>query len=486
MKKDQTTIKNSKKAMIAAGLLVLFVVLAIGIAHIIKLSKKVKDVNAMSFGEKSIEVSWSGTKNADGYAVSRSTDGTHFNEIGTTDGAKTTYTDKDVVFDEDTTYYYKVRSYQTSGEKKKYDTYSETVKLNTTEIVNDLVNAYMTDMTLEQKVAQLFVIRPESITDVETAVAAGDSTKEGIEKYPVGGFIYFAKNIEGKDQFIEMVKNTQSYMQDAANIKAFVAIDEEGGTVARISGNTEITGVEPISSMSEIGATGDTNNAYEVGKKISEYLKEFQINIDFAPVADIANLEGSIMTQRSFGTDANLVADMVAAEVKGFKEENMICTLKHFPGLGYTKSDTHLGFVKTERTKSEMESCEFIPFEAGINAGADIVMVGHVNAPELTGDDTPSSLSETVITDILRGELGFDGLVVTDALDMQGISKYYTSDQAAVKALQAGVDILLMPDDFETAYKGVLQSVESGTITEDRINESVTRILKLKAERGLL
>lgn len=371
------------------------------------------------------------------------------------------------------------------GKTTKKEAEQVTESISREDIVKQKIDSYIEKMTLEEKIAQLFFIKPESITNVEKVVQAGETTKQAIDAYPVGGIIYFSENIQSKEQFVSMVSSTQQFMQERMNMKAFIGIDEEGGEVARISGNQK-TGVAAITSMSQIGASGDTNQAYEVGKEIGSFLTEFGVNLDFAPVADIANINGSIMTKRAFGADANLVANMVSAEVKGFEDTNIICTLKHFPGLGYSKNDTHLGYVRTDRTKEEMQDCEFIPFVKGIEAGAPIVMVGHIAAPNLTGDDTPCSLSKVAITDILRGELGFDGVVVTDALGMQSVSKYYTSEQAAVKAIEAGVDILLMPEDFESAYQGVLKAVQSGTITEERIEESLQRILLLKEKRGLL
>lgn len=433
---------------------------------------------------KKATLSWNKVTGASGYEIyqASSKTGTYTKVKTITSGSTLTYAKTNL--DINKTYYYKIRAYRTVDGGKTYGAYSAIKNVTIKDWVKETVNSHLEKMTLEEKVAQLFVITPESLTGVGKVVRAGDTTKKAIQNYPVGGLIYFSQNIQSKEQFIQMIQQTQSFMQEKAKMKAFIAIDEEGGTVARISGNPN-TGVPAVPSMNQIGASGETNQAYEIGKKIGEYLSEFQINLDFAPVADIANLEGSIMLERSFGTDAQLVGNMIAAQVKGFKEKNMICALKHFPGLGYTTNDTHLGYVKTDRTKDEMQGCEFIPFEKGIEAGADIVMVGHVSVPNLTGDDTPSSLSKVVITDILRKELGFQGLVVTDALSMKGISKYYTSDQAAIKALEAGVDILLMPQDFKTAYNGVLKAVKNGTITEERINQSVYRILKLKVERGL-
>ncbi len=352
------------------------------------------------------------------------------------------------------------------------------------DLVKEKAQSYMSNMTLEEKVAQLFVVTPESLTSVKKVIKAGDKTKTAISYYPVGGFVYFSQNIQSKEQFTQMLSQTQSMMQERIGIKAFTAIDEEGGVVARISGNAN-TGVDALPHMRQIGQSGDPNQAYEVGSVLGELLSEFQINLDFAPVADIANVENSIMLERSFGSEPELVGDMVAAQVKGMKEKNMISVLKHFPGLGFTTGDTHEGYVKTDKTKDQMRECEFIPFKKGIEAGADIGLVGHVSAQNLIGEDTPSALSKTVVTDILRGEMGFDGVIVTDALNMGGVSNYYTSNQAVLKAIDAGVDILLMPANFYSAYSEVVEAVKSGVISEERIDESVYRILRLKVQKGL-
>ena len=238
--------------------------------------------------------------------------------------------------------------------------------------------------------------------------------------------------------------------------------------------------VDKVGTMAEIGATGDAQNAYEAGVTIGSYLKGLGFNLDFAPVADVLiNADNTTIGDRSFGTDAGVVAQMVPSLVTGIEEEGVSSCLKHFPGLGDTTEDTHNGMVITERTLEDFQTVEFPVFKAGIDAGADFVMVSHVSAPALTGDNTPASLSGTVIG-ILRNDLGFDGIVITDALNMTAITDYYTAEEAAVKAIQGGADMLLMPEDFKAAYTGLLQAVQEGTISEERINESLRRIYRVK------
>ena len=197
-------------------------------------------------------------------------------------------------------------------------------------------------------------------------------------------------------------------------------------------------------------------------------------------MADVILEGNSIIGDRSFGSNAGDDAAMVSACVEGLQEGDVSACLKHFPGLGSTTEDTHEGMATSEKTKEDFETTDFLSFQGGIDAGADFVMVSHLSVPNITGDNTPSSLSDKMITDILRGELGFNGIVITDAMDMKAVTDYYTSDEAAVKALQAGADMILMPEDFEAAYQGVLDAVNNGTLSEERINESLQRIYRVK------
>ncbi len=196
----------------------------------------------------------------------------------------------------------------------------------------------------------------------------------------------------------------------------------------------------------------------------------------------MTNSENQVVQKRSFGSDAELVSQMVEQEVLGLAEENVIACIKHFPGHGATGGDTHDGAVSVSRTLDELRETELVPFADQIEAGISFIMVGHFSVPEITGDDTPCSLSSEIVTDLLRDEMGYDGIVITDALNMSAISDSYTSSQAAVKAVQAGVDMLLMPENFQSAYEGLLSAVNSGELSEDRIDESVTRILTVKMQ----
>ena len=349
----------------------------------------------------------------------------------------------------------------------------EPQELTADDYLNQIADTCIAEMSLENKVAGLFMITPESLTGVDTVIQAGDTTKQKLSEYPVGGLIYFSKNIKSADQLKEMldtIRNTMIY-------PVFLAVDEEGGSVSRVAG----AGLaENVGDMSAIGSSCDPEKAKEVGTTIGSYLSQLGFNVDFAPVADVASVENSVIGNRSFGSDSNVVGTMVAAEVQGLQESGVSACLKHFPGIGDTTTDTHDEKTVSEKTLEDMQQTDLPAFQEGIDAGADFVMVSHMSLPNVVGDDTPCSLSGTVINDLLRNQLGYDGIVITDALDMSAITDSYSSAEAAVKAIEAGADMLLMPENFEEAYQGVLEAVQNGTISEERINESLKRIYRVK------
>lgn len=344
----------------------------------------------------------------------------------------------------------------------------------------DKVQQIVDSMSLEEKVAQLFLVQPEAIVDIGTATAAGDATKQAINKTPVGGFVYFSDNLQSEQQVQDMLRNVQKCSEDRIGLPAFLSVDEEGGTVARVA-STGRFDVTDVGDMAKIGASGDVQQARQAGETIGSYLSELGFNLDFAPDADVlTNPDNTVVEKRSFGSDPRVVSDMSLAVAQGLAQHQVYSVYKHFPGHGATAGDTHQGYAYTDKTLDELKQSELIPFENAIQNNAAFIMAAHISAPRVTGDDTPASLSKTMITDILRGQMGYDGIVVTDAMNMGAVTEQYTSAQAAVKALQAGADLVLMPEDFQEAYQGVLDAVKDGTLTEQRINESVTRIVKVK------
>lgn len=337
-------------------------------------------------------------------------------------------------------------------------------------------------LTLEEQVAQMFMITPEQLTGVGVVTAAGEMTRQAIEEYPVGGIVYFRQNLESPKQVKEMLANTQAYSEERIGVTMLCAIDEEGGQVTRIGGTNGFS-VPQFPYMSELGAQGDVEAVRKTGEEIGSYLSEYGFQVDFAPDADVlTNLANQVVKYRSFGSDCNLVSQMALAQLEGLQSQGVIGVYKHFPGHGGTASDTHEGYAYTEATLERLKSNELVPFQAGIDAGVQMIMVGHISLPNVTGDTRPATFSSYLLEDLLREEMRFEGVIITDAMNMGAITGQYTPGQAAVEVIKAGVDMILMPEDFEAAYQGILDAVKNGELTQERIEESVYRIWKIKKQ----
>lgn len=233
--------------------------------------------------------------------------------------------------------------------------------------------------------------------------------------------------------------------------------------------------------MADLGAAGDRALIRDTMAYLGKNIKELGFNVDFAPVADVrTSISSSDVLDRAFSDDPAMAAELVTAAIEGLHGVGVCSTAKHFPGLGGTSIDTHEDRAVTEKTLEELQSSDFIPFQAAIDAGTEFIMVGHASAVNVDPEGLPSSVSKTMITDILRNQLGYQGIIVTDAMNMGAIANYYSSGEAAIKALSAGADMILMPYNFSSAYETLLDAVENGTITEARIDESLRRILKVK------
>lgn len=339
--------------------------------------------------------------------------------------------------------------------------------------------ALLETMTLEEKIYQLFITTPEGLTNYTPVAAAGAATQEALESKPVGGVLYTADNLYTRSQITDMIRNTQSY----SRIPLFICVEEEGGSVAPIS---QKLGAEAVSSMAVYGAQGDAAAVRQAGQRLAATLTEFGFNLDFAPVAEtVTNPNSTDMGARAFGGEPETVAELVGALVQGLQEGGVLSCLKYFPGQGNAVLDSALGRPVTERTLDELRASELVAFQSGIEAGAAVVMVSHAAAPKLTGSNVPCDLSPQVVTELLRGELGYRGVVITDAQNVDAITKDYSCAEAAVLALQAGCDIILLPENLREAAQGVRAAVESGALTEARIDESVLRILTLKFKSGI-
>ena len=350
----------------------------------------------------------------------------------------------------------------------------------------DEVEALLQKMTLREKVGQMFYIRIESLDpsiewttyDDLAALKNQEITmkmRNTNEEYPVGGIILYAWNIEDEAQLGTIIPQIRSLKGHP-----LLCIDEEGGRVSRIANNPNFN-VKKYASMASIGATGDPKNAYECGNTIGTYLKKYDFDIDFAPVADVnTNPDNIIIGPRAFSDKPEVAAPMVTNYLQGLKDAGITGCIKHFPGHGDTTADTHTGYAQSLKTWDEMKQCEMVTFRAGIQWGCQLIMTAHIAVPNVTGSNIPSTLSSIVLQDKLRGELGYQNIIITDGMEMGAITQHYTSAEAAVGSIKAGVDIVLGPRDFIEAFDGVVAAVNNGTLSEERINQSVRRILTLR------
>lgn len=339
-------------------------------------------------------------------------------------------------------------------------------------------------LTMEEKVGQLFIIRPDSLDltleqeQINDAKADGvtaltDAMRQTLQQYPVGGVCLFGKNIRNPDQ----IKVFTADLQAASATPLFISVDEEGGAIARLA-NHENFDLPQYESVAAVGAQG-TEAAYDMGRTIGGYLQAYGFNMDFAPDADVnTNPDNPIIGTRAFSSDAGEAARLSVAMAKGLAGQEILPTFKHFPGHGDTAEDSHNGLAYSYRTLDELNTCELLPFAAAAEAGPHAVMVGHIVVPELTGE-TPASLSPAAIALVPDAE---NTLIVTDSLAMGAITDAYTPGEAAVLALQAGCDVLLMPDGLAEAYTAVLDAMQNGAISEERLDQSVNKILQFKAQ----
>ena len=348
----------------------------------------------------------------------------------------------------------------------------------------DITSLTTADLTLEEKVGQLFIVRPDALDltlpqeTIDDAKADGvteltDAMRGTLQKYPVGGVCQFGKNIESPAQ----IKAFNAFLQEASDIPLFITVDEEVGAVARLANNDafDLPRYTSAAAIAEFGA----GNVNFIGSTIGGYLHMYGFNMDFAPVADVnTNPDNPIIGTRAFSSDPAVAAECAVAMAKGLAGEGILPTFKHFPGHGDTAEDSHTGLAYSCRTVDELAACELLPFEAAAEAGPHAVMVGHIVVPELTGD-TPATLSAAAIALVPDAE---NTLIVTDSLAMGAITDSYTPGEAAVLALQAGCDVLLMPNGLADAYDAVLAAVQDGTISEQRLDESVAKILRMKAQ----
>jgi beta-N-acetylhexosaminidase len=337
--------------------------------------------------------------------------------------------------------------------------------------------ALMAGMSLREKICQMLFVLPDAITGVSGTTVAGQITKAALEKYPVGGLLLSSGNIASSDQVALFNDNVQKY----SRIGLFIASDEEGGRVGRLKSSIGAHGVRAMFEYRDAGE--DTARANAV--TLSQALKKHGFNMDMAPVADVwSNPKNTVIGDRAYSDSYEQAAALVAAAVRGFRSENVICALKHFPGHGSTDEDSHSGSAYVGKALGELRREDLLPFASGIASGADMVMLGHLTVEAI--DSRSATMSRALATDLLRGELGFGGVVITDALNMNAVTDRFTAGEAAVGAVQAGADVLLAPESVEKALAALEGAVADGELSESRIDESVYRILSLKAAKGIV
>ncbi|MEU5375704.1 glycoside hydrolase family 3 protein [Streptomyces sp. NPDC005968] len=349
-------------------------------------------------------------------------------------------------------------------------------------------------MTLEEKVGQLFVMRVygHSATDPDQADIDANLQEIGVRtaaeliaKYRVGGIIYFtwAHNTRDLHQIADLSNGIQKASLDQPRgLPVLIATDQEHGIVARVGKPATL-----FPGAMAVGAGGSHADARTLGRISGAELHALGIRQDYSPDADVnVNPANPVIGVRSFGADPDAVAGLVAAEVKGYQSSGVAATAKHFPGHGDTAVDSHFGFPVITHSRELWEQLDAVPFRAAIRAGIGAIMTAHIMVPALDDSGDPATLSHPILTGILREELGYDGVVVTDSLGMEGVRQKYGDDRVPVLALKAGVDQLLNPPSLDVAWNAVLQAVRSGELTEARLDESLLRILRLKAGLGLL
>ena len=372
--------------------------------------------------------------------------------------------------------------------------------------IDKQVNGIIANMTIEQKLAQMMIIAIRYEPDTSKGITKlTKAYKKLLKKYDFGGLIMYANNMTDINQTVTMIREAQSASMKSANgIPMFICVDQEGGLVNRVSFGT--TG----SGNMALAATGDTSNTEEIAGILGEEISALGFNMDFAPVSDVNNNpDNPVIGTRSFSDDPNTVAENVVAFIDGLNKYNISTSVKHFPGHGNVGEDSHTKLPLSELTLDELKECELIPFEAGIEDGADMIMTAHIQYPNI--DDTtyiskddgkevylPATLSKKIMTGLLRDEMGFDGIIISDSMQMDAIATHFDETDAAVLAINAGVDLLIRPSDVyqddeintfpdvNKYMKKLAARVKAGDITEERLDESVGRILRLKFKKGIM
>lgn len=345
--------------------------------------------------------------------------------------------------------------------------------------VSDEAKAKLAEMTLEEKIAQMYIVRPEQLMNIRQVVAAGNRTRNVINQYPVGGFVYSELNFEDEEQAKELVTGVMQFGMDRIGLPMYLALKEQGGE--NYSPLAKNTGLEIQKSATELANAGDVTQVQNTAKNIGGYLKDTGINMNFAPTADLAagvNTDYDIMC---FGDDAEFAKSAVVTTMKEYENEGITSVVSYFPEKSSASLDTDTGLLTGTKTLEEHMTTDFLVCQGAIDEGAKAVMLSNVVDAGLTTDEVPASLSGDAVT-YLRETMGFEGIVITDSLAEENIANNYTVEDATLKAFEAGVDIIYDPVDFVKSYTALLTAVQNGDITENEVDERVGRILTLKMD----
>lgn len=340
----------------------------------------------------------------------------------------------------------------------------------------DAAQTLLDGMTTQEKICQLLIVHPEALTGGGTVTGMTDSLAAALREYPVGGVLLSAGNMTSGEQLAALT----AALSNGCKTAPLISVDEEGGRVARLMNTVGTTKLGSMYSYRAQGTQGAHDNAQTIARDIAAY----GFNTDFAPVADVwTNKRSNAIGDRAYSDDYDEAAELVAAAVKGLHDGGVICCLKHFPGHGSTETDSHDGAATVDKTLPQLRQEDLKPFVSGIAAGADMVMVGHLTVP--TMDDVPASVSHKIVTNLLRYDLGFRGVIVTDGLQMQALAQY-TDGEKAVLALAAGNDMLLEISDVPGTVAAIEKALADGTLSRAALDESVLRILQLKLAHGIV
>lgn len=342
-------------------------------------------------------------------------------------------------------------------------------------IIPDPIQEQIKAMSLEEKVGQLVMV---GIDGYEIDANASQL----IRNYQVGGFILFENNIKNANQMLALI-NSLKETNSLNKIPLFLSIDEEGGRVSRMPDE-----LMKIPTSRRIGELNNSGLSYQIGSIIGEELSSFGLNMNFAPVLDVnSNPKNPVIGDRALGSEPSIVKDLGVQTMKGLQSQNIISVVKHFPGHGDTSVDSHIGLPTVNHDINRLKSLEIIPFAAAIEDNVDAIMMAHILLPKIDPDN-PASFSKKIISDLLRRDLKFEGVVITDDITMGAIVKNYNIGEVAVKSIKAGSDIVLVCHDYlkeEAVIKAIQQAVESGEISMDRLEQSVYRVLTLKTKYAL-